>query len=68
MKCLLCGGTTRAQLIETDWVHRGRAIRMRDVPADVCQDCQEPYFELATIDGMRDEAAQVWAVSPEHAG
>ncbi len=67
MQCVICGGATAPRLIETEWVHRGRAFKLHDVPADVCTQCGEPYFELVTVDCMRLEAAVQWSVSREPA-
>ena len=61
MQCVLCGGPTAVRLVTAEMVHRGTTYVMRDVPAEVCERCGEPYFELATYDEMAAEAAERWA-------
>ena len=61
MYCVLCGGNTSVQLIKTDYEFRGERYWLIDVPAEVCETCQEPYFEMAVHDEMHREAFRQWA-------
>lgn len=60
MQCVLCGGCTAVQLVETDFALEGERFWLVDVPAEVCQACSEPYFELAVYDEMAREARRLW--------
>jgi YgiT-type zinc finger domain-containing protein len=59
MQCVLCDGVTAPRLIKTDMVVRGQRVWLLDVPADVCQNCGEPYFEMAIYDQMEREAREL---------
>ena len=56
MHCVLCGGQTEPHLVNTDLALHGQRIWLLDVPADVCQSCGEPYFEMAIYEQMESEA------------
>jgi YgiT-type zinc finger domain-containing protein len=58
MQCVLCDGQTVPRLIKTDMVLRGQRVWLLDVPADVCQACGEPYFEMAIYEQMEREARE----------
>lgn len=58
MQCVLCDGQTVPRLIKTDMVVRGQRVWLLDVPADVCQACGEPYFEMAIYEQMEREARE----------
>ena len=64
-KCIRCGGILRSSKVE---IHRRWGDQwyiVRDVPANVCEDCGEEYYHakvLMQIDEMRDEILN----SPEH--
>lgn len=61
MHCVLCGGATRVRLIQTDMTYHGERFMLVDIPAEVCEACDEPYFEMAIYDEMEREAARMWA-------
>ncbi|MFP5501067.1 MAG: YgiT-type zinc finger protein, partial [Candidatus Sericytochromatia bacterium] len=44
MHCVLCGGATRVRLIQTDMTYQGERFMLVDIPAEVCEACDEPYF------------------------
>jgi YgiT-type zinc finger domain-containing protein len=58
MDCVLCGGRTEVRLIDTHMTVRGRRIELKDVPADVCRQCGEPYFEMAIYEQMERDARE----------
>lgn len=58
MQCVLCQGETEARLIDTFMKVGQRLIPIKDVPADVCTTCGEPYFELAVYDQMEHDARE----------
>ena len=46
MKCVMCKGGERAPGKTTVKVQRGETlVIIKDVPADVCQDCGEAYLD-----------------------
>lgn len=63
--CVRCGGKLREKNVE---IHRRWGEQwyiVRNVPARVCDECQEEYYRADTlkrIDDMRDEIIN----SPEH--
>lgn len=58
MKCVICkSGETRAGT-ETVTLTRGEAvIVVRDVPADVCEQCGETYVSGAVADAVLKQAS-----------
>ena len=60
MQCVLCGGVAVPRLVTTDVAHRGVTFLIPDVPAEVCEACGEPYFEMAVLDDLHAEAAARW--------
>ncbi len=57
-RCLLCGGETARQLVTAEnwWGHDLTLVE--SVPADVCQQCGEQYFDVETcraLDRLRRE-------------
>lgn len=46
MRCVICRhGKTRRRRISQLFERDGRLVIIRGVPADVCQDCGEIYFD-----------------------
>lgn len=60
MHCVLCGETLVPRLVSTDASFAGQTYQIPDVPAEVCLGCGEPYFELAVVDDLEDEARTQW--------
>jgi YgiT-type zinc finger domain-containing protein len=63
MKCLICKiGETKADLA-TMTMERGETVLViREVPARVCDNCGEPYFDASTTDqllAILEKAVQV---------
>jgi YgiT-type zinc finger domain-containing protein len=46
-QCYFCGGRTVARLVTAENWWGGKLALVEDVPARVCEDCGEPYFEAA---------------------
>jgi YgiT-type zinc finger domain-containing protein len=49
MNCDICGGARVRSLISYTVFYRGKPIVVENVPADVCQQCGEQYFDPATV-------------------
>jgi YgiT-type zinc finger domain-containing protein len=46
MKCVICrNGETRPGLAEKAFSHDGMTLVVKDVPAEVCENCGERYFD-----------------------
>jgi YgiT-type zinc finger domain-containing protein len=56
MKCDICGGTRVQSLISYSVFYRGKPIVVENVPADVCQQCGEQYFDPATVEMLQKVA------------
>jgi YgiT-type zinc finger domain-containing protein len=49
-RCPLCGGRLRAGRATVPFVHGQSAILVKEVPAEICQSCHEPYMIGAVAD------------------
>jgi YgiT-type zinc finger domain-containing protein len=49
-RCPLCGGRLQHGQAMIPFVLRRSAILVRDVPAEICQSCHEPYMIGAVVD------------------
>ena len=47
-RCYFCGGTTRPATVTAENWWGNQLALVEDVPAQVCEDCGEPYFEAET--------------------
>ncbi|MGI8795441.1 MAG: type II toxin-antitoxin system MqsA family antitoxin [Acidimicrobiia bacterium] len=46
MKCVLCrNGETRPGLADKAFSHDGMTLVIKDVPAEICENCGERYFD-----------------------
>jgi len=53
MKCVICKtGDVKAGVASFTLDREGHTYVLRDVPATVCQQCGEPYFEAETTRRM----------------
>lgn len=50
--CSFCGGAVEERRIEYDYRRRGRLLIISDVPAGVCQQCGEKYFQPGVLKRM----------------
>jgi YgiT-type zinc finger domain-containing protein len=62
MECVICkNGQTVNQTVTTTLEQNGKAFVFKDVPARVCENCGEQYFEEETskrLLGLAQEAAK----------
>jgi len=49
MNCDICGGTRIRSLLGYSIFFNGKPVIIENVPADVCQQCGEQYFDPATV-------------------
>lgn len=50
--CTFCGGGVEEQRIDYDYRRKGHLLVFRNVPAGVCRQCGEKYFEPETLRKM----------------
>jgi len=50
--CYFCGGEVTAQRVNVMRRWKGRYTLIEDVPAHVCTQCGERYYDAATAEGM----------------
>jgi YgiT-type zinc finger domain-containing protein len=53
-KCLRCGSTEIENRTVEEFVRRGRYVAALRVPANVCANCGEQYFERAQVAAFED--------------
>ena len=49
-RCPSCGGRLRPGQATIPFVLRQSAVLVKDVPAEICQSCHEPYMIGAVVD------------------
>lgn len=54
MKCHLCGGKMKRGRTTYTFNKRGYHLVLDDIPAWICAQCGEPYFEGEEIDAIQD--------------
>lgn len=60
MKCVICKtGNTEPSKSSTVFDQDGRVIVVRDVPAQVCQQCGEAYFSKEVTAQVYEQVMQV---------
>ena len=47
--CSFCGGEVEEKKIEYDYRRRSHLLVIHDVPAGVCRQCGEKYFQAQTL-------------------
>ena len=51
--CSVCHGkTTQKYITYTQW-YRGELVAVENVPAEVCENCNEEYFSPETVDKLQ---------------
>lgn len=58
-RCPLCGGRLRAGQATIPFVLRQSAILVKDVPAEICRSCHEPYMIGTVADRVTRLLAQL---------
>jgi len=53
MKCMYCQGETERATAPFHIDRKGVHLSLDDVPAWVCKQCGEPYFEEAEVDSIQ---------------
>lgn len=60
--CSFCGGEVKNNKVELDYRYKGKLYIFKDVPAGVCQQCNEKYLtaEVAKEIEYRIKKKEVW--------
>lgn len=53
MKCDICGSTRVRSLICYTIFYKGNPVVVENVPAEVCQQCGEQYFDPAIVEMLQ---------------
>lgn len=53
-RCALCGGTLQMRSATIPFVRGDRVVTIREVPAEVCEECGEAYMSGATTDRVQE--------------
>jgi YgiT-type zinc finger domain-containing protein len=64
-RCDLCGGEVRPGQTTLEIWYRGELVVVRDVPADVCQQCGEAYISAAVSEKLDRFLAERHRYRPE---
>jgi YgiT-type zinc finger domain-containing protein len=51
-QCSFCGGELKDELTQHEYRGEGKLFVFEDVPAEVCQQCGEKYFDLKVVEAM----------------
>ena len=66
MNCVICQlGTTGSALVTVTVERDGVILVVKDVPADVCTNCGEQYFDAATTDRLLAAADRAFTQGAE---
>ena len=59
MECVICkNGTTQQGLVTVTLERNGSIIAIKDVPAQVCNNCSEYYLDAMTTNEVLNKAEQ----------
>lgn len=50
--CSFCGGDLKDELVQHEYHWEGQLFVFEEVPAQVCQQCGEKYFDLNVVEAM----------------
>lgn len=64
-RCALCGGSLYEGTATLPFVRGERVITIRDVPAEVCAECGEPYMSGAVADSVQELVNKLEALDSE---
>lgn len=63
MACSFCGGELEERLVQHEYRWEGRLFVFEDVPACVCRQCGEKYYEARVVKAM--ESAVLGQLKPK---
>lgn len=64
-QCALCGGSLKAGLATMPFALPDTVVVVKEVPAEVCQSCHEPYMVSSVASRIMDLVNQLRAVHAE---
>jgi len=53
MRCDICGGKRRRTRVTYSVVYNGKPVVVENVPAEVCEQCGEQYFDPDTVEALQ---------------
>lgn len=54
MRCERCGGVIKEEKIEYSLLYEGRLIIIENVPASVCHQCGEKFFDPEIVERLQN--------------
>ena len=63
--CPLCGGRLKSGISAVPFVFEGTVIVVRDVPAESCRSCHEPYVSGKVTDNLTELLTRLKALHTE---
>ncbi len=63
--CPLCGGRLKTGIAAIPFVFEGTVIVVKDVPAESCRSCHEPYVSGKVTDKLTKLLSQIKALQTE---
>lgn len=51
-RCPLCGGELHDGITTAPFFVNEKIIVIKDVPAEICSECDEPYMKSSVVDGI----------------
>lgn len=63
--CPLCGGRLKAGISAVPFVFEGTVIVVKDVPAETCRSCHEPYVSGKVTDELTNLLTRLKALQTE---
>ncbi len=64
-RCAMCGGRLKVGLTTVPLVLNGAVVVVKDVPAEVCQSCHEPYMASEVVYRLDELVAQLRSAGAE---
>ena len=63
--CTLCGGRLKAGISAVPFIFDGTVIVVKDVPAESCRSCHEPYVSGKVTDNLTELLTRLKALQTE---
>lgn len=63
--CALCGGATAEGVATIPFISDDRVFTVKEVPAEICQDCGEAYMAGAVVDRVQKMIEELRALEAE---
>lgn len=64
-RCPLCGGILREGKAAIPFITDGNVIVIKEVPAEICTDCGEPFMSGSVVDAVTDLLRELRSLNTE---